>query len=102
MRMPGPYSHFSVYLSAAGDPCSLPGAVVGLGTDALSRWSYDAVTRSCVQFVYFGRKGNANNFLTKADCSKTCAGMDVHLLHNMHFVINGIISTPQRIQYITC
>ncbi|GMR59861.1 hypothetical protein PMAYCL1PPCAC_30056, partial [Pristionchus mayeri] len=53
------------------DTCSQP-MNVGAGDDSLSRWYYDATARVCAQFVYRGRYGNQNNFLTREQCEGTC------------------------------
>ncbi|KHJ87026.1 Kunitz/Bovine pancreatic trypsin inhibitor domain protein [Oesophagostomum dentatum] len=45
----------------------------------IHRYAYDSKTRTCVQFVYGGCKGNTNNFETWDDCASTC----------------GLSSTPQ-------
>uniref|UniRef100_A0A8R1EKP4 BPTI/Kunitz inhibitor domain-containing protein n=2 Tax=Caenorhabditis japonica TaxID=281687 RepID=A0A8R1EKP4_CAEJA len=68
------------YQCCPGNPTN-PGACQGLPeaegvTGALapptSRWYYDQSEMQCKQFMYNGRKGNQNNFLTKEDCEATC------------------------------
>jgi hypothetical protein len=54
------------------DPCSLPAKRAGECKGALSRWSYDAATRSCERFVYSGCGGNTNNFESRAECARRC------------------------------
>ncbi|XP_071160939.1 BPTI/Kunitz domain-containing protein-like [Mytilus edulis] len=51
--------------------CLLP-TVVGPCDAYFPRFSYDHKTNLCKQFVYGGCRGNANNFLTKGECEKTC------------------------------
>uniref|UniRef100_A0A1I7XLK6 Kunitz/Bovine pancreatic trypsin inhibitor domain protein n=1 Tax=Heterorhabditis bacteriophora TaxID=37862 RepID=A0A1I7XLK6_HETBA len=46
---------------------------MGSGEASLSRWYYDAINKRCVQFIYKGRYGNQNNFLTQQDCEQNCA-----------------------------
>ncbi|GMR34111.1 hypothetical protein PMAYCL1PPCAC_04306, partial [Pristionchus mayeri] len=54
-----------------GDPCE-QSLLEGTGQATLERYFYDSESRRCEKFVYRGSKGNANNFLTKAACEKTC------------------------------
>lgn len=54
------------------DPCTLPAKRAGACSAALSRWSYDASSRTCEPFVYSGCGGNANNFETRAECARRC------------------------------
>lgn len=56
----------------------VPEAVGELGAPAPAqeRWYYDETARECKQFVYNGRKGNQNNFLTQEDCEATCSGKE--------------------------
>lgn len=56
------------------DPvCSLPQETGPCGT-ALQRWAYDAAERRCVEFIYGGCRGNANNFVSKEACEIRCGG----------------------------
>lgn len=36
------------------------------------RFSYDAESKECVQFVYGGCGGNDNRFMTKEECEQKC------------------------------
>uniref|UniRef100_A0A914EC91 BPTI/Kunitz inhibitor domain-containing protein n=1 Tax=Acrobeloides nanus TaxID=290746 RepID=A0A914EC91_9BILA len=45
---------------------------MGSGESSLQRWYYDSINKCCVQFVYKGRYGNQNNFLTRQECEQTC------------------------------
>lgn len=47
---------------------------MGSGESSLQRWYYDSINKCCVQFVYKGRYGNQNNFLTRQECEQTCIG----------------------------
>ena len=47
-------------------------ADAGKCSDSLMRYYYDPASDDCRQFVYGGCHGNANRFLTYADCSSTC------------------------------
>ncbi|KAK7109935.1 hypothetical protein V1264_013889 [Littorina saxatilis] len=39
------------------------------------RWFYNTGTRTCESFIYGGCGGNANNFLSEAECTKACVNM---------------------------
>ncbi|KAH7701998.1 Protein Y43F8B.3 a, partial [Aphelenchoides avenae] len=43
-----------------------------MGDQRLTRWSFDAKRKRCESFVYYGMKGNQNNFLSKEECEKKC------------------------------
>jgi len=47
-------------------------ADAGKCSNSLMRYYYDPVLADCQQFVYGGCHGNANRFLTYADCETTC------------------------------
>ena len=53
--------------------CLLP-EQVGRCSRTVERWRYDLSKKSCVFFVYSGCGGNANNFVSKAECQRTCKG----------------------------
>ncbi|KJH44023.1 Kunitz/Bovine pancreatic trypsin inhibitor domain protein, partial [Dictyocaulus viviparus] len=68
------------YQCCPGVP-TIPGACKGLpivvgklgaSLPPTTRYYYDQHDMTCKQFVYNGRKGNQNNFLTLEDCRKTC------------------------------
>lgn len=44
----------------------------GEGNDELQRWYFNSEQSFCTPFVYRGRKGNENNFVTKKLCEQTC------------------------------
>uniref|UniRef100_A0A158R5Y4 Kunitz/Bovine pancreatic trypsin inhibitor domain protein n=1 Tax=Syphacia muris TaxID=451379 RepID=A0A158R5Y4_9BILA len=46
---------------------------MGSGDAKLQRWYYDAINHKCVLFVYNGRYGNQNNFLTEQQCQQACS-----------------------------
>eukprot|EP01084_Bolivina_argentea_P217158 368770_1 len=56
-----------------GDICELP-AEIGLCTDVLDRWFYNAKSQKCEEFSYGGCGGNGNNFETQAECLSQCQG----------------------------
>ncbi|VDP05767.1 unnamed protein product [Heligmosomoides polygyrus] len=69
-------------LCCPGEPTD-PGACQGLpeqrgelGAPAqpATRYYYDQTEMTCKQFIFNGRKGNQNNFLTLEDCEQTCNG----------------------------
>ncbi|EPB66228.1 Kunitz/Bovine pancreatic trypsin inhibitor domain protein, partial [Ancylostoma ceylanicum] len=68
------------YQCCPGEP-TVPGACQGLpeepgelGAPAppATRYYYDQAEMRCKEFIYNGRKGNQNNFLTLQDCEQTC------------------------------
>nr|XP_023020990.1 trypsin inhibitor-like [Leptinotarsa decemlineata] len=56
------------------DICSLP-IDVGPCKAHQPRWAYDSAVGTCVQFIYGGCKGNANNFPTQEACLARCSGV---------------------------
>jgi hypothetical protein len=56
---------------SAQTACLLP-SDPGIGGDQLQRYFYEPCGNSCELFVYGGSGGNANNFLTLADCQNAC------------------------------
>ena len=59
--------------NTATDPvCSLP-QEIGPCKASTSRWSYNSSLGECVEFLYGGCLGNANNFYTKSACEAKCA-----------------------------
>jgi len=54
------------------DICSLP-PQTGPCRAAMPRWYKDSKSGSCAQFLYGGCEGNANNFVTLAECERACA-----------------------------
>ncbi|XP_030080369.1 kunitz-type conkunitzin-B1-like isoform X1 [Drosophila hydei] len=47
-------------------------AVVGVGSEFLYRWTFFAKVRDCKLFIFKGRKGNGNRFLTQDICEDEC------------------------------
>lgn len=52
--------------------CELP-PVTGPCRAAFPRWYYNSTAGKCLEFTYGGCMGNANNFDTDSNCTKTCA-----------------------------
>jgi len=44
----------------------------GQGTSKLVRWFFDQRDRVCSTFWFKGQKGTGNNFLSRADCERSC------------------------------
>uniref|UniRef100_A0A0R3RXJ9 Bm6546 n=1 Tax=Elaeophora elaphi TaxID=1147741 RepID=A0A0R3RXJ9_9BILA len=61
----------TVCCPGATNPCSVP-LSPGSGTANLSRWYYSSDDRECLPFQYNGIRGNQNNFISQAECSRTC------------------------------
>lgn len=40
----------------------------------IPRWGFDAKSGKCIQFIYGGCGGNANNFQTQEECENKCKG----------------------------
>ena len=51
--------------------CKLPMSR-GTGTAVLNRWYFNTESKVCVNFVYSGRSGNQNNFISRQQCLSTC------------------------------
>uniref|UniRef100_A0A023GMJ4 Putative kunitz-type serine protease inhibitor 6 n=1 Tax=Amblyomma triste TaxID=251400 RepID=A0A023GMJ4_AMBTT len=54
-----------------------PKAEVGFCKAKLPRWWFNADSGKCEQFYYGGCGGNANKYLTKEKCEKTCSPQTV-------------------------
>merc|ERR1712000_402908 len=52
--------------------CQQPAGVTGPCRAAMPRFTYNARTASCQRFTYGGCAGNENNFVTQAECERTC------------------------------
>jgi len=63
-------------------------ADAGKCSNSLMRYYYDPHLDDCRQFVYGGCHGNANRFLTYADCATTCK--EVQLTAKNDIVVEGI------------
>ncbi|PAV82281.1 hypothetical protein WR25_03177 isoform B [Diploscapter pachys] len=44
----------------------------GEGDELVARWYFDKQAKQCRRFLYKGIRGNANNFVTKAQCMDAC------------------------------
>ena len=53
--------------------CKLP-PEVGPCRASERRWAFDATKGNCIEFIYGGCQGNANNFKTKTECETKCGG----------------------------
>lgn len=49
------------------------------------RWGFDSVSGKCIQFVYSGCGGSANNFETKEACEQKCVGKNFYPLTSFPF-----------------
>lgn len=58
-------------LRVAEDPCGVYMSH-GEGEEELLRWYFNVEQHFCTPFVYRGRKGNENNFVTKQLCERAC------------------------------
>ncbi|XP_068732690.1 papilin-like isoform X2 [Montipora capricornis] len=56
----------------SGDICALP-KKPGPCKAHMPRWFYNTAKAKCERFIYGGCKKNANNFITKYECDKTCS-----------------------------
>jgi len=62
---------FTVTILKCTDPCLLdkdPGPCFA----AIKRYFFNRRTGECEQFTYGGCLGNANNFVSKLSCERTC------------------------------
>uniref|UniRef100_A0A915PRI6 BPTI/Kunitz inhibitor domain-containing protein n=1 Tax=Setaria digitata TaxID=48799 RepID=A0A915PRI6_9BILA len=86
-----------------GDPCDQT-MNQGEGGSLLLRYYYDKDTHRCREFVYHGVRGNANNFLSEADCEATCPvvpnpckhGRPLTNVKNEPIICNGSESCPNE------
>ncbi|VDN07681.1 unnamed protein product [Thelazia callipaeda] len=58
-------------LSSTSVKCFQP-LLQGRGQAKLLRYYFNGRTRTCDQFIYSGKGGNQNNFLSKSDCEEAC------------------------------
>ncbi|PIC16761.1 hypothetical protein B9Z55_023250 [Caenorhabditis nigoni] len=53
----------------------------GEGDELVARWYFDSQAKECRRFLYKGIRGNANNFVTKAQCVDACeAGLVILII----------------------
>lgn len=45
-----------------------------MGPHMIKRYYFDRDAKKCKEFIYHGKKGNANNFLSMEDCEMVCQG----------------------------
>ncbi|GAB5582095.1 kunitz-type protease inhibitor 2 [Panthera pardus] len=74
--------------------------IVGRCRASFPRWWYNVTDGSCQQFVYGGCEGNNNNYLTKEECLKKCAGVTENTIDDLATSRNGadssVPSVPRR------
>ncbi|WKY10317.1 hypothetical protein Q1695_002565 [Nippostrongylus brasiliensis] len=78
----------TVCCPGATNPCSVPLAP-GTGNSGLSRWYYNPDDRQCLPFQYNGKRGNQNNFVTQAECERTCPVFVNPCLGEVHRLPSG-------------
>ncbi|CAN7939193.1 unnamed protein product, partial [Ixodes hexagonus] len=59
--------------NAPKPPCSLE-PDTGFGRAYHRHWYFNTEYAKCLQFIFGGGLGNANNFLSKDECKKKCHG----------------------------
>ena len=62
--------------SGISDKCLLA-INVGQGKALMKRFYYNNVAKRCIEFMYKGKAGNENNFLTYSDCKNSCMSKDL-------------------------
>ncbi|XP_014448436.1 kunitz-type protease inhibitor 2 [Tupaia chinensis] len=74
--------------------------VVGRCRASIPRWWYNVTEGSCQQFVYGGCDGNNNNYQSKEECLKKCAGVTENAIGDLATSRNGadssVPSVPKR------
>ncbi|MGH0126125.1 UNVERIFIED_CONTAM: hypothetical protein FKN15_025482 [Acipenser sinensis] len=60
--------------SLQSDKCHAP-IKVGPCRAAFPSFNYDPVNQTCREFIYGGCEGNANNYDSREECERTCAGV---------------------------
>ena len=55
--------------------CTMP-LDAGRCSGRVPRYYYDASAGRCERFTYGGCEGNANNFMTLAECEERCSGVE--------------------------
>ncbi|KRJ97219.1 male accessory gland serine protease inhibitor [Drosophila yakuba] len=72
-----------VFIALASDSMALKNEICGLSHSQIgsgiywcyariTSWSYDSDNKECVEFIYGGCGGNANNFNFKEECIEKC------------------------------
>ena len=69
--------------------------VAGNGGASLPRYYFNPLTKQCLPFIYSGRNGNQNNFLSKVGCESAC-----ETLQNPCLL--GEPATGTNGMYVTC
>ncbi|XP_038652371.1 BPTI/Kunitz domain-containing protein-like [Scyliorhinus canicula] len=79
--------------------CSLPREVGPCRAYNL-RYFYNQITNACEQFIYGGCKGNANSFMTIAECVSNCpTASSILLAPQIDIVqtVNPVCSLPREV-----
>uniref|UniRef100_A0A034WTW0 Kunitz domain-containing protein 1 n=1 Tax=Rhipicephalus microplus TaxID=6941 RepID=A0A034WTW0_RHIMP len=66
----------------------------------MPRYYYNNETKQCEQFIYGGCQGNANNFVTLAECSRTCHvrhSVGIPLLESEPEPTNPVCYEPKKV-----
>jgi len=63
--------YYILLLLHIADICGLPPAT-GICNAAFQRFFYNRTAQRCELFIWGGCGGNANNFMTREDCERTC------------------------------
>ncbi|CAI4227223.1 unnamed protein product [Auanema sp. JU1783] len=58
-----------------GDPCK-QSIDEGFGLESHQRWAFSAANNTCLPFIFKGKAGNNNNFITRSDCQAVCKAPD--------------------------
>ena len=81
--------------------CNLPKAT-GPCRAAIQRWYFNRAKGICERFIYGGCRGNANNFRTRRECERRCAGRGkcIHSIyseaHASTWYVEGLAFCPVR------
>ncbi|XP_045388077.1 kunitz-type protease inhibitor 2 [Lemur catta] len=71
--------------------------VVGRCRASIPRWWYNVTDGSCQQFVFGGCRGNANNYQSKEECLKKCAGVTEKSIDDLAASRNGADSSDPSV-----
>uniref|UniRef100_A0A914PZJ1 BPTI/Kunitz inhibitor domain-containing protein n=1 Tax=Panagrolaimus davidi TaxID=227884 RepID=A0A914PZJ1_9BILA len=68
----------------------------GTGDDPQIRIYYDLNVNKCVEFVYFGKGGNANRFNSKPECNAACKIYPTHKPHTFTTLPPSVQSSTEQ------